>query len=312
VPARKRALILGALGVGVLAGWVRAAGAEVRIDVLISQDAEPYQQALEGFRRAFDQAGVKAAIEVFPLHGITAAAGPALQHARQSQAGLILTLGSLATQAAVRQVADTPIVAGLILNADDLGKAPNATGVVLEFPVETEFQWLQRVLPGQKKIGVLFNPAENQGRIDAAAKAARSVGLTLQARKVDSPRELPDALDSLANRADVLWGVADQVVLNPQTVKPILLFSIRNRIPFIGLSQTWVKAGALYALDRDYADIGMQCAELAAKIVQGKPPRALPPVTPRKVIYSVNLKTARLLKLEIEAGLLRGAQAVIN
>src|SRR6266571_4556757 len=273
VPARKRALILGALGVGVLAGWVRAAGAEVRIDVLISQDAEPYQQALEGFRHAFDQAGLKAMVEVFPLHGNAAAAG-------------------------------------LILNADDLGKAPNATGVVLEFPVETEFQWLLRVLPGQKKIGVLFNPTENQGRIDAAAKAARSVGLTLQARKVDSPRELPDALDSLANRADVLWGVADQVVLNSQTVKPILLFSIRNRIPFIGLSQTWVKAGALYALDRDYADIGMQCAELAAKILQGKPPRALPPVSPRKVIYSVNLKTARLLKLEIEAGLLRGAQAV--
>ncbi len=312
MPARKRALILGALGVGVLAGWVRAAGAEVRIDVLISQDAEPYQQALEGFRHAFDQAGLKAMVEVFPLHGNAAAAGPALQHARQSQPGLILTLGSLATQAAVLQVTDTPIVAGLILNADDLGKAPNATGVVLEFPVETEFQWLLRVLPGQKKIGVLFNPTENQGRIDAAAKAARSVGLTLQARKVDSPRELPDALDSLANRADVLWGVADQVVLNSQTVKPILLFSIRNRIPFIGLSQTWVKAGALYALDRDYADIGMQCAELAAKILQGKPPRALPPVSPRKVIYSVNLKTARLLKLEIEAGLLRGAQAVIN
>jgi len=312
VPARKRALILGALGVGVLAGWVRAAGAEVRIDVLISQDAEPYQQALEGFRRAFDQAGVKAAIEVFPLHGSADAAGSALQHARQSEAGLILTLGSLATQAAVRQVTDTPIVAGLILNADDLGKAPNATGVVLEFPVETEFQWLQRVLPGQKTIGVLFNPIENQGRIDAAAKAARSVGLTLQAHKVDSPRELPDALDSLTHRADVLWGVADRVVLNPQTVKPILLFSIRNRIPFIGLSQTWVKAGALYALDRDYADIGMQCAELAGKILQGEPPRALPPVPPRKVTYSVNLRTARLLKLEIEPGLLRGAQSVIN
>jgi len=125
-------------------------------------------------------------------------------------------------------------------------------------------------------------------------------------------QELPDALDSLNKRADVLWGVADQIVLNPQTVKPILLFSLRNRIPFVGLSATWVKAGALYALDRDYKDIGRQCGELALKILQGTAPSALPPVPPRKVVYSVNLKTAHLLKLDLGGQVLQAAQTVIE
>jgi putative ABC transport system substrate-binding protein len=209
-------------------------------------------------------------------------------------------------------VHDLPIVAGLVLNADDLSKATNATAVVLEFPVETELRYLQRLLPGQHNVGVLFHPSENQARIDAATRAAAVLGLTLYARKVESPKDLPDALDSLNRRADVLWGVADQIVLNPQTVKPILLFSLRNRIPFVGLSATWVKAGALYALDRDYKDVGRQCGELALKILQGTLPSALPPVPPRKVVYSVNLKTARLLKLDMGGEVLQAAQSVIE
>ncbi|HEU4402890.1 MAG TPA: ABC transporter substrate binding protein [Candidatus Polarisedimenticolia bacterium] len=288
------------------------AGQEARIAVLVSQDAAPYQEALQGFRRSLEQQGIRATVDVYPLHGDGANAAPALQRARQDHARLLLTLGSLGTQAAVREAPGLPVVAGLILNQDDLGKAANATGVVLEFPVETEFRWLQRLLPKEHNVGVLFNPAENQGRVDAATRVARTIGLTLQARKVESPRDLPDALESLANRADVLWGLADQVVLTPQTVKPILLFSIRNRIPFIGLSLTWVKAGALYALDRDYGDIGAQCGELAAKVLQGSAPAALPPVPPRKVIYAINMKTAKLLKLDIQEGVLQGAQSVIE
>ena len=289
-----------------------AASTEVRVAALVSQDAGPYQEALAGFRSSLERQGVKATIDVYPLHGDVASAAPALEHARQDHARLLFTLGSLATQAAVRQAPDTPIVAGMILSAEDLGKAPNAACVVLEFPVETEFRWLQRLLPGQKNIGVLFNPSENQGRVAAAEKAARSLGLTLNARKVDSPKDLPDALDSLTNRADVLWGLADQVVLNPKTVQSILLFSLRNRIPFVGLSSTWVKAGALYALDRDYGDIGAQCGELAVKVLQGAPPASLSPAGPRKVVYAINMKTARLLKLEIQDSLVQGAQAVFN
>ena len=198
------------------------------------------------------------------------------------------------------------------LGSEDLAKAPNATGVILEFPAETELKWLTRLLPEEKRIAVLFNSGENQSRIEAATRAAKSLGLTLEPRKLESPRDLPSALESLASQADVLWGIADPVVLNPQTAQPILLFSLRNRIPFVGLSLTWVKAGALYALDRDYDDIGMQCGELALRILQGKPAGTLPPTVPRKAVYSVNLKTARQLKVDIPRDLLKGAQSVIE
>lgn len=303
-----------AAGTGATVGGpgIAVAPAAPRIAVLISQDAEPYQAALAGFRRSLEQHGSRAAVDVYPLQGDPAAAGAALERARGAGAQLLLTLGSLATRAAARHKGRPPIVAGMILTADDLAGVDNATCVVLEFPVETELRWLQRLLPGQKNVGVLFNPGENQARIDAATRAAAGAGITLFARKVDSPREIPDALDSLARRADVLWGIPDQVVLTPETVKPILLFSMRNRIPFVGLSSTWVRAGALYALERDYGDIGAQCAELAVRILGGAPAGSLPPTSPRKVLYAVNMKTAKIMKLDLEPGVVRAASTVIE
>jgi putative ABC transport system substrate-binding protein len=159
---------------------------------------------------------------------------------------------------------------------------------------------------------VLFNTKENRDKVESAARVAQGLGLKLVMREVQTPRDLPQALDSMANQADALWGIADQMVLSPQTAEPILLFSLRNRIPLAGLSTSWVKAGALYALDRDYVDLGAQCGDMAMKVLQGARASSLPLTTPRKVLYSLNLKTANHMKLDIPQPLIDGAQQVFR
>jgi putative tryptophan/tyrosine transport system substrate-binding protein len=246
------------------------------------------------------------------LQGDAKKAGHIFKEAKARQAQLILTVGSLATQAALQEVPDIPTVASMILNADELKQSPNATGVVLDFSLDTQLQWLQKVLPQAKTIGVLFNPKENRAKVDAATKIARALGLTLLTGEVETPQALPEALDTLARQAEALWGISDQTVLSPQTAEPILLFSFRNRIPFVGLSTSWAKAGAFYALDRDYKDVGVQCGEVAIKILHGTPVHTIPPLTPRKVVYAVNLKTAEHMKIDIPQALLDSAQQVFR
>src|SRR5437867_6622667 len=158
-PVRTSLLALGAFGLAVPAPAGAAAVKEdARVAVLVSQDAAPYQEALDGFRDYLEQQGVHLPIDVQSLHGDATAAGAALQRSRQDRASLVLTLGSLGTQAAVREVRDLPIVAGLVLNADDVAKAPNATAVVLEFPGDTQPRCLQRLLRGQPDVGARYNP----------------------------------------------------------------------------------------------------------------------------------------------------------
>jgi putative ABC transport system substrate-binding protein len=200
----------------------------------------------------------------------------------------------------------------MVLREADLRGRRNLTGVFLEFPLETQFSWLRHLMPEARRIGVVFNPAENQATIEAAGRIAKRMGLELIAREVASPPELPAALESLANRADVLWGISDTVVVTPQTARNLLLFSFRNRIPFIGLSTAWVKAGAFYALDRDYRDIGRQCAELAAKVLAGAEAGSLAPAPPRRVTYSLNLKTAEQMKMQVPSSLSKAAEQLFQ
>ena len=168
------------------------------------------------------------------------------------------------------------------------------------------------MLPESKTVGVLYNPKENQQRVEAAIRVALQHGFKLIARPVDTPQDLPSALDSLSRQVDVLWSVTDAIVISPQTAQPILLFSFRNRIPLVGLSSTWVKAGALYSLDWDYGDIGRQAGELVQRILRGTKPADLPPASPRKLTYAINLKSAQQLGVDMPRNLVRGARQVFE
>jgi len=281
--------------------------------MVTSQDTGAYKDVLTGFRLFFaNRNSALTLLEEHSLKGDASKASQILKDAKARRARLIVTVGSLATQTVLQEAPEIPTIASLILSADELKKSTNATGVVLDFSLETQLQWLQKIVPQSKTVGVLFNPRENRAKIDAATKVAQSLGLTLLTSEVETPQALPEALDNLVRRAEILWGVTDQTVLSPQTAEPILLFSFRNRIPFTGLSTSWAKAGALYALDRDYKDIGMQCGEIAAKILQGTAANTIPPQPPRKVFYALNLKTAEHMKLTIPETLVEGAQQVFR
>jgi putative ABC transport system substrate-binding protein len=282
------------------------------IAVLMSHDAPPYQAAVRGFEASLLRNGINARYDRYSLGGDPAESARAVQRIKEDGVRLVYTLGAAATEAVIAAKIDAPLVACLLLNLADLERVPGAAGVALEIPVETQFQWLRRFLPGATRVGVIFNPKENQARVDTAARAARQRGLTLVPYAIETPRDLPDALNRLADEVDVLWSLPDHVAISPETARPLLLFSLRNRIPFVGLSTSWAKAGALYSLDRDYADLGAQCADAALLILGGRSPESLAPASPRTITYAINLKTARHLKIAIPDALIRGAAEVFE
>jgi putative ABC transport system substrate-binding protein len=75
----------------------------------------------------------------------------------------------------------------------------------------------------------------------------------------------------------------------------------------MGLSPEFVKLGALLALSVDYKDIGLQCGEQAAQVLQGSAPASLPITVPRKVTLHINLNVARVIGLRVPASALEKA-----
>lgn len=310
IPALGIALILSVLRL--IASPDSVCAESGRIVVLNGQDLKPYQDVLAGLQQSLSKQGINLPVEVHALQGNPATAHDVFADIKKNGARLVVTLGSAATQAAVREVGHLPLMATMIVTADDIKPASNATAVLLEFPLDIQMQWIRRIVPAVNSIGVLFNPKENQTKVSNALRIAKETGLTLVTQAVDTPRALPDALENLSRNVDALWGISDSIVMTPQTAEPILLSTLRNKIPLAGLSTSWVKAGALYALDRDYLDIGAQCGEVAGKILGGASPAALAPTFPRKVTYSVNLKTAGAMNLELPQDVVRGATQVFQ
>ena len=286
-----------------------AEGATSYLAILLSHQGTPYEDGLRGFLDALAAKGIQVRQKVFQLDGDEKLADKILAELDRKTVKLILSLGSLATKAAVKNTEGIPIVAGLFLDSDFLKEKTNVTGVSMEFPLELQLQWIARVLPRCRNVGTIYSTAQ-AARIGQAEKAARQAGMELRAEGIKTPSELPLAMDSLAKRADVLWGLPDEMVFNPQTAKHILLYSFRNRIPVVGISDAWVKAGALFALSWDYKDLGRQCGEMATQILQGTPPQSLPLSCPRKANMVVNVKTALQLKIDIPDAVLQSAQEV--
>lgn len=280
--------------------------------VLLSNNTVPYKDVFAGFQSYLSRQGAKVNYHTYVLDEDTLKPKQVIQKLKEDKADCIFAVGNKAADVALNNFADTPMVFSMILKSKKVMNAKSATGVTLEFPVETEFSFLTQIVPEVKRIGVIYNPKENEEKIAIAKGVTKKMGLILYAQEVNNPKDLPNALKNIAKNSDVLWGISDSLVLNAQTAKQILLFSFRNNIPFCGLSPSWVEAGALYSLGWDYTDIGSQGGEAAWKILQGNEPKSVPVVSPRVVQYLLNLKTAKHMKIKISEELIRNAQQVFK
>lgn len=296
----------------VCTGIPKILAGEYQIVALVSQKESPYKEVVAGFQKTITGQRTDAKCNVFVMEGDKAQIAQKFHDIKKIKPNIIFTVGTTPTLETLRLFHDIPIIATLILDDAMIMRARNATGVVLGFPIETQFDLLKKFLPEARTIGVMYNPSENQEKIQSAKTIARQMGLNLQAVAVDSPKDIPHALKVLANGTDVLWGIHDALVYNSLTAKQILLFSFRNHIPFTGLSSAWVKAGALYSPEYDFYDIGVQCAEKATKIMQGTKVSSLSVSLPRKLLYTLNLRTARYMKLKFREEHIHNAYQIFD
>ena len=228
------------------------------------------------------------------------------------QPTLILSLGTKAAQEAQLYFPDTPLVATMILNDDVLDPQIPHTGIKLALTPEIQLSWLVKFLPQVKRVGVLYNPEQNSDWIIEAERVARKMDMEIIGVEIHSPRQLQERLTIISNNADALLAIPDQTVYSGRTAKEVLLFSYRNRIPFVGLSSSWVKAGALYALEVDYEHLGLLCAEKAKKIIEGQLADTIPLSSPTMVTYTINERTEKYLRLEFSPGLIHGASRIFE
>jgi len=290
-----------------------ASTAPVIVVVLSNFDVSPYHQLETAFKKNLLQKYPGAEVSVALLAKDKAERTAVLNTVRKKKPNMILALGTSSIHEALKEFPNTPIVASMVMNNKAFAHADEVTGVLLQVSPEIHFQWLKRFLPNKKQVGVLYNSRESKQWIDDAFKEAGHFGLRIVAVEMDSAKDLPHALKEINRKADVLIGIPDQTVYSGKTAKMVLLATFRSKTPFIGISKPWVKAGALYGLEWDYGEVGRHCASIADKILSGTAAGDIPVQTMTgNARYTVNMRTARHLKLDIDPAILDGAAFIFE
>ncbi len=280
-----------------------------QILILTNSNDGPYHEVIAGFKAQIAVSAKPAVIEE-TLTQIQAAGGGA--ELERLKPDLIFALGSETLKWASQQTTRIPIVATMVLKEEAFKQASNVTGVSLSYSLQTQFHWLKKFFPQQTSVAILYNPSENAGTIKTAKEISQQMGLKLVTIPVETPKELPYALEQLAANIELLLAIPDETAMSINTAKEVLMASFSNKVPLIGLSDNWVKSGAFYALSWDYEDLGGQSALIAQKILNGVPASSVAPEHPRKVAYTLNAKIAEHMNMDISRDLLKHAKIVFN
>ncbi|MEW6558498.1 MAG: ABC transporter substrate-binding protein, partial [Elusimicrobiota bacterium] len=226
---------------------------------------------------------------------------------------LILTIGTSATKLVSEKIKDIPIIFSMIIDPEGVGlKSKNLTGSPLDIPIRLQFENLRTIIPKVRRIGVIYNPKENESIIQKAIETASDMGFVLKTYQVESTEDIQKIPKMEEMNIDVLWLVTDTIVCQLAIIKQILYSCLKNKIPVMGISSSYVKAGALLALSCDYEDIGRQSGEIAEKILNGKDLSTIQVSVPRKTKLYLNISVADRLGIKIPKEIIEKAEEVFG
>jgi putative tryptophan/tyrosine transport system substrate-binding protein len=266
--------------------WPSAWAAKVL--VLLSKDLPAYRQVADGYTgsSSYEIQRINLADDADQAQTLSLLASGKID--------LLVTIGPQAAELGKERSA-IPWVYTMVLDAP---AAPGARsgGVMMRVDLSDQVVWLKKLFPQGRQVSVIYNPAYSLKLINRARTLAEQNQLTLLPMAVESAEEVSGALQKIRDaKIDVLWSVVDSTILQPQVISEIIEFTDKNRIPFVGLSETHVKAGALATISVDYSDLGAQCADLSVRLQRGSAGGMEPA---RRLVIYVNPSVQKSLGLQ--------------
>jgi putative ABC transport system substrate-binding protein len=206
-----------------------------------------------------------------------------------------------------------PIAAGLIVSLNRPGG--NVTGVnnYLSDLGAKRLELLHELVPNTNIIGMLVNPnspdAESQTK--DVKEAARLFGQQVHVVNASTENEIDSAFATLVQlNVGALLVASDALFLSQRD--QVAALAARHALPTIYPVREFAMAGGLMIYAPDINGGYRQAGLYVGRILKGAKPADLPVVRPTKFDLLVNLRTAKVLGLQVPAKLLALADEVIE
>jgi len=167
------------------------------------------------------------------------------------------------------------------------------------------------LVPGLRRLGLLFDYPTASTDLNAFRRAARSAGVTtlktFQARNLEEIEVALKAIDRESLQALIVWN-SPLLGLHRKAI----LHSTGHRLPVIVDGREFAEVGALISYAPNGYDLYRRSATYVDKILKGAKPGDLPIEQPTKFELIVNLRAAKLLGIIVPEAILLRADEVIR
>ena len=221
-----------------------------------------------------------------------------------------------------RAAPNAPIILGISTDPVGQGFAQslahpggNVTGLAnsVDDTAPKQLEILALAVPNLTRVGVLGNSigpnaALVMNNIGAAARAANIALVSVDARNVG---EFDAAFAALAReQVQALMVISDVLFnLNRQRVAD---FATAQKLPSMFSVREYVDAGGLMSYGESFREFFRRAAAFVDKVIRGAKPGDLPIEQPNRFFFTVNLKSAKMIGLEIPMSLVLRADEVIE
>lgn len=233
---------------------------------------------------------------------------------------LIYSIATNASQAAVNATGgtDIPVVfnavtdgveAKLVTSNEKPGG--NVTGVSDAAPLEKQLEMIREFLPEAKKIGMIYNIGEVNGKLQVqqVEKLASKYNFKIVKKGVSATTEIATAAEQLAGDVDCIYNITDNMVVS--ATASITDKANAKNIPVFAAEDGQMKAGLLASDSISYEKLGEQAGSVAYDIlVNGKKAGNIPVETAKDTTLYINKKVAEQLGIKIPDSLAERATFV--
>lgn len=235
---------------------------------------------------------------------------------------VLVTFSTPGAVAAKQATTTVPIVVAAMSDPVSAGVAAslarpggNLTGLSLQMTEGIPGKWLEilhEILPAQRQVAVIGNPDSALVLLVRKPLESAAPNLNLELRFFDA--RSPDELDAAFRQASAYAQTAI-VVPDPMTVhnrRTVTSLAAKHHLPVLYGLLEFVDAGGLIAYGPDQNVLFRRAAEYVDKILRGANPADLPIEQPTEFHLAVNLRTARVLGLQMPESILLRADEVIR
>lgn len=318
---------------GSAAAWPLAAHAQQpermrRIGVLVGQaENDPDTKArLTGFQEALAKAGWSEGRNVSVDYRFAAGRAEHVEALAKElvalQPDVIIAQGTSVTAALQRESNKIPIV--FVTVSDPIGSGfvaslprpgGNMTGL-LQYEAGIVGKWmamLKEIAPSLAHVALVANPKVTAYDyfLRAAQAAAPSLAIEIVPSPIESAGDIERVIDSVARVPNSgLLLPPDPTTITHRDL--IVALAARHRLPAVYSLRIFITAGGLMSYGIDVVEIFRLAATYADRILRGATPAELPVQAPTKFETIVNLKTAKVLGLDVPPSLILRADEVIE